>query len=215
MFRIAILGAESTGKTQLALALETRLRERGVSVGVVPEALRDWCQQQGRTPRPEEQFAIAREQARRIDAMRGCAVLLADTSALMVAIYSELLFADRAIRDFALQQQRGFDLTLLTGLDLPWVADGIQRDGAHVRPTVDAMLRGALQQAGIGFATVYGGGEQRAANALRAIDAGMGAPPASGDGPPWRWECDKCSDPDCEHRLFTALLARPGKSVRA
>ena len=93
MFRIAILGAESTGTTQLALALETRLRERGVSVGVVPEALREWCDQKGRTPRPEEQFAIAREQARRVDEMQDCQVLLADTSALMVATWLSALLS--------------------------------------------------------------------------------------------------------------------------
>jgi hypothetical protein len=21
----------------------------------------------------------------------------------------------------------------------------------------------------------------------------------------WKWVCDKCSDPECEHRLFTGL----------
>jgi hypothetical protein len=24
----------------------------------------------------------------------------------------------------------------------------------------------------------------------------------------WTWNCDKCSDPECEHRLFTALRGR-------
>jgi hypothetical protein len=27
---------------------------------------------------------------------------------------------------------------------------------------------------------------------------------------PWQWVCDKCSDAQCEHRTFTALLeAKP------
>jgi hypothetical protein len=25
---------------------------------------------------------------------------------------------------------------------------------------------------------------------------------------PWVWMCEKCSDPQCEHRLLTALLAQ-------
>ena len=46
-------------------------------------------------------------------------------------------------------------------LDLPWAADGFIRDGAHARAPVDALLRDALLHAGIAFAVVAGGGEQR------------------------------------------------------
>jgi Flp pilus assembly CpaF family ATPase len=45
--KIAILGAECTGKTTLAQALATALDGcRGRAVWV-PETLRDWCQQNG------------------------------------------------------------------------------------------------------------------------------------------------------------------------
>jgi DNA replication protein DnaC len=37
--RIALLGAESTGKTQLAQALGLRLQQQGLRVTVVPEVL--------------------------------------------------------------------------------------------------------------------------------------------------------------------------------
>lgn len=215
MIRVAIVGAESTGKSELALSLCRQLNQSGRRTVVVAETLRQWCDQHGRTPRSDEQAGIAREQARRIDAVQGCDIVLADTTALMVAVYSELLFGDRSLHAFALEQQRGFDLTLLTGLDLPWVADGIQRDGPQVRAGVDALLRSLLEQAAIGYATVYGSGSLRSANALRALGA-TGAEAASQDphgnaaraATPWRWECDKCSDPGCEHRLFGALLSR-------
>ena len=65
--KIALLGAESTGKTQLSSELAQALREQGKSVAVVPEVLREWCQREGRTPRPEEQLPIAQEQERRVD----------------------------------------------------------------------------------------------------------------------------------------------------
>ena len=52
--RLAIVGAESTGKTTLAAALAPRLaKDCGLRVTWVPEVLRDWCQHMGRTPRQE------------------------------------------------------------------------------------------------------------------------------------------------------------------
>ena len=57
----------------------------------------------------------------------------ADTTALMIAVYSDLVFADTGLYDDALAAQRRVDLTLVTALDLPWLADGLMRDGAHVR----------------------------------------------------------------------------------
>ena len=41
--KIALLGAESTGKSRLADELASQLRAQGRSVVVVPEVLREWC----------------------------------------------------------------------------------------------------------------------------------------------------------------------------
>ena len=203
--KMALLGAESTGKTELAQALAAHYCARGIDAVAVPEVLREWCQRAGRTPRPEEQLPIAQEQERRVDAAEAPGrIVIADTTALMVAIYSAMLFADGELYRFALDRQRGYDHTLLTGLDLPWVADGLQRDGPHVREPVDALLREALQGAGIAYRVVYGRGPDRLASALAAVNAAP--PPAGGSGTPWVWNCDKCSDPECEHRLFGRLL---------
>jgi nicotinamide riboside kinase len=210
--RIALLGAESTGKTRLAGELAAHLRRQGKSIAVVPEVLREWCRREGRTPRPEEQMPIAQEQESRVDAAAATSeVVIADTTALMVAIYGAMLFEDGGLYRFALERQRGYQHTLLTGLDLPWVADGLQRDGPHVREPVDALIRSALSRAAIGFRVVYGSGAERLANALAAIEPAA-APRAATDGlerdRPWQWTCEKCGDPDCEHRLFRTLLAR-------
>jgi nicotinamide riboside kinase len=211
--KIALLGAESTGKTQLSAELAVSLRGQGHSVAVVPEVLREWCLREGRTPRPEEQLPIAQEQERRVDRAGAAAdIVIADTTAVMVAIYSAMLFEDGTLYRFALERQRGYHATLLTGLDLPWVADGLQRDGPHVREPVDAMVREALATAGVPFRTVYGQGPERLASALAALapalPGGIGETGAAPFARPWVWTCDKCSDPDCEHRLFTSLPLR-------
>lgn len=205
--KIALLGAESTGKTRLANELAVRLRLQGKSVALVPEALREWCEREGRAPRPEEQLPIAQQQERRVDAAaRDNAIAIADTTALMVAIYAGMLFEDGELYRFALDRQRHYDFTLLTGLDLPWEPDGLQREGPQAQQRTDALVRKALADAGVAYRVVYGQGPDRLANALAAIDSssGGGQPaPASGR---WQWNCEKCGDPQCEHRLFTSRL---------
>ena len=56
--RVALLGAESSGKTTLAMELTQALRDLGYNAGMVPEYLRIWCIENGRTPDFTEQEAI-------------------------------------------------------------------------------------------------------------------------------------------------------------
>lgn len=212
---VALLGGESSGKSSLATALQSQLQDvHGLRAVVVPEHLRGWCEHHGRAPYPHEQAAIATEQTSLIHAARqtpGVDVVIADTTALMVAAYSALYFQDASLIEPALvEQRRLFDATLLMGLDLPWVPDGLFRDSPTVREATDALLRRELQSAGIGFQTVYGQGEARVQQALRAVGTALGRPlvsedPALANGlrP---WSCENCSDPQCEQRLFSDLL---------
>jgi len=211
---VCLLGGESTGKSTLAEALQRHLTEQhGMAVSLVPEFLRDWCARQGRAPQANEQAALADEQSRQISlaqAQEGVELVLADTSALMVASYSEVYFHDTGLYPRALQAQRRYDLTLLMGLDLPWVADGLFRDSPAVREATDQVLRRELQRAGIDFQIIYGQGPERLNAALRIIGHRMGKAlePAGPEGPSRtvNWVCERCSDPDCEHRLFSRLL---------
>lgn len=198
---IAVLGAESTGKTLLAQGLARSLSAPGRRVALVDEYLREFCVREGRTPRHDEQEGIARMQSQRIaDAARGHDVVVADTTSLMVAVYSRLLFDDGSLIDEAVQQQAQHRVTLLTAIDLPWVADGFIRDGGHVRAPVDALLRQALHDGQVGYAVVSGQGAHRLANAERAVAAALRpTPPAA---PRWRHLCAECGEPDCERHLF-------------
>ena len=209
--KVALLGAESTGKTQLSQDLAHHLLAQGLRVIVVAEYLREWCVRENRTPRPEEQLPIAQEQERRVDAAAADAdVVIADTTSVMVAIYSAMLFEDGTLYQFALQRLRSYDAVLVTGLDIPWVADGLQRDGPHVREPVDALVRGALERAAVPYQVIYGKGAARLDSALTALGrTGLVRPGAgSGESGAWVWQCDKCSDPECEHRLFSRLQGR-------
>jgi nicotinamide riboside kinase len=210
LLRVAVLGAESTGKSSLIQSLALELTRLGHDVRTVDEYLRVWCTREGRTPRAYEQASIALEQTRQVLAASGklsgttSTVLLSDTTALMTAIYSDVLFGDGSLLEYGLTQQKTFDLTLIAGLDLPWVADGLQRDGANSQAPIDQRLRQVLATHGIGFHVVYGVGFQRTHSALRLLQHRLGTLPPGPEQAPWI--CDKCSDPGCEHRLFTGLI---------
>lgn len=209
--KIALLGAESTGKTTLTHDIAARLRGRGHRVTVVEEALRAWCRREGRLPGPQEHAGIARAQEQAVDeAAAASDIVLADTSALVVALYGGLRFSGEPGWEFAKARQRRYDLTLLTGLDLPWVADGLQREGPRQREAFDAMLREALREAGVDWRMVYGTGEERMLNALEAVAEVAPWAWSARPQPAVRWKgmCEACSDPECEHRLFRGLRTR-------
>lgn len=146
-----------------------QLRGQGARVQVIEEVLREWCNANGRTPRADEQAAIVQTQIALVDAASPCDYLLCDTTPLMTAIYSDLLFSDATLYPVAVQQQRRYALNLLAEPDLPWLADGIQRDGVAAQKRVDQRLREVLQTFAILSVPVNGVGAQRLACAMVAL----------------------------------------------
>ena len=206
-FVVALLGAESTGKTTLSQQLAEALRADGQRVAVVAEYLREFCERATRVPMQTEQAAIAAEQTRRIAvAAAEHEIVVADTTALMIAVYSDLIFAETSLYDAALRDHARCDLTLLTALDIPWQPDGLQREGPHVQGPVDALIRAALQRGRIDHAVVAGSGEARSAAALSAVRYAMRS---TNDGPAaeprWQWQCVHCGDTACERHGLLKL----------
>ena len=218
---IAVLGAESTGKTTLAKALAEQLGAcTGLATTWVPESLRAWCEREGRTPRADEQAGIAALQREAIEAAaRQHPIVVCDTTPLMTAVYSRLLFADASLDAAALAFQHRCSLTLVTALDLPWQADGWMRDGPQVRTPVDDLLRRLLHEHAVPWSAVGGRDTVRLDRALAAAmpllrrhglpvrndglftrlqTRGRDADSSSAaSAAPW---CQLCDDADCEHR---------------
>lgn len=215
--RVAIVGAESTGKTTLAAQLATRLaRDTGLRVAWVPELLREWCDHAGRTPLAHEQSAILRAQHERIEAAAAVHdVVVCDTTALLTAVYSRMIFDDCSLDELALALHGSVALTLLTALDLPWVPDGHQRDGEHVREPVDALLRQLLLAHRLPWAVIGGAGPARLQQAVDAVapllrplcarrpglftrlDPSQAAPATTNSA----WSCECCGVPEYERAL--------------
>ncbi len=203
--KIGIVGAECCGKSTLSEALRNALLSHYPDTALIPEYLREWSAAHGRPPQAHEQAEVAETQKQRI-ARAGGHCVVADTTPLVTAVYSDVLFDDPSLYPDALDFQRTLDLTLLAALDLPWVEDGFQRDGVAMQRRIDARLRQALLEARIPFVTIYGQGPQRLEAALQAVDRTRGKDlVARPQGPAWVWQCDSCSDAECEHRLFSRL----------
>jgi nicotinamide riboside kinase len=171
-FGIAVIGAECTGKTTLCRTLADL---RG---GLwVPEYLREFVEATGRAPHAHEQAQvnaeqIAREaQAHRHALERGQPLLAFDSTPLVTALYSQLYFDDASLLDAATRHQRGYGLTLVTDIDMPWEPDGAQRDGPVMRACFHALLLDWLARSALPYVLLGGSPESRTQAALDAIDA--------------------------------------------
>lgn len=173
---IAVIGAECTGKTTLCRALAARF-----GGGWVSEALREFVDRHGRPPRAEEQAALLHEQVTRerfAEAQAGAAaqpLVAFDSAPLVTALYSRLYFADDSLLAQATGHHLRYDLTLLADIDLPWLPDGLQRDGADVRARFHTLLTGWLQANALACTWVRGDGEARIEAAAATISAMLAA----------------------------------------
>ena len=151
--RVAILGAESSGKSTLAEALAARY-----DTVWVPEYLREFVDTEGRVPRESDQLAIARTQRAREDAAAAHArrFLFCDTVPLMTAIYSMQYWQRVDAGLAALVRDHDYAFTLVAAPDSPWQADGLQRESEAVRQQVHATLVATLAARAIPFTVVTG-----------------------------------------------------------
>ncbi|MDB5868906.1 MAG: hypothetical protein JWP96_1238 [Polaromonas sp.] len=121
------------------------------------------------------------------------------------------------------------DLVLLMGLESTTSSDVAFPPAEALKmrqqEAADQSIRAALADAGVPYQVLYGSADERLAHALGAIESLLprtdtGAlqgttPSAIGKSRPWVWMCEKCSDPQCEHQLFSALLTERLNSAAA
>jgi nicotinamide riboside kinase len=171
VLRVAVVGAECTGKTWLCNALADR--HGGLWV---PEALREFVDRTGRAPQVHEQVDVMREQAKRETealaraASTASSLLAFDSAPMATALYSLMYFGDDSLLSEAVRHHHDrYDATLLADVDLAWEPDGLQRDGPALRARFHALLVGCLAEHGIAHAVIQGVGEDRLRAAQRAL----------------------------------------------
>lgn len=187
---VVLLGAPHTGAQALALALALGLQQR---VDASPVQITD------ASPSLEALFPARPDRLAPPTPAGGApSAATAAQACRMAALITQLPTAAQI---------------LLMGLDLP-----CPPQERPMQEAIDAQLRAALESAGVPYRVVYGRDERRINNALNAIQNialqadVFGTRPTSDtkvENRPLRlraWDCEKCSNPECEHRLFTALM---------
>lgn len=174
--RVAILGAESSGKSTLAAALATRH-----GTVWVPEYLREFVDVHQRVPFEADQAHIAGMQVEREHeaARRARAYLFCDTTPFMTALYSRFYWHRVDEATASLAATHAYALTLVTAPDTPWEPDGLQRESAQVRQYVHEQVLATLAARGIAHTVVHGplAARLQQVDALLArLNPGQGAP---------------------------------------
>jgi nicotinamide riboside kinase len=170
ILRIAIIGAECSGKTSLAKSLADAFSKEYPSA-YVPEYLRLFVDQENRTPRPDEQVGIAQKQQSLERTLANDLIkqhsnpefvlLFCDTTPLMTCIYSEVVFGSMDPELFRMAQAHDYDLTIFTQADFPWQEDGLQRDGPVAQTKVHFRVKTRLEELKIPYESAFGHPELR------------------------------------------------------
>lgn len=167
--RVAILGAESTGKSTLAAALAARY-----GTAWVPEYLREFVDTYQRVPFEHDQAGIARTQREREAVLQSKArrFLFCDTTPLMTAVYSMIYWGRVDEQLDALSRVNDYAVTLVAAPDSPWVPDGLMRESDAVRQQVHRLLLATLDERRIPFVLVSGDLPQR----VQQVEQVLGSP---------------------------------------
>jgi len=167
--RVAVLGAESSGKSTLCEALA-----RHYGTVWVPEYLREFVDTRARVPFESDQYPIARTQREREDAAAaGPAArrfLFCDTTPLMTALYSRQYWGRVDPQLARLDSSHDYARTLVTAPDSPWEPDGLQRESEEVRQKVHRMLVETLEARRIPYVLLEGDLQHR----LRRVETLLG-----------------------------------------
>ena len=166
MKRVVLTGSECTGKTTLARALARHYRTVWV-----PEFARQLVERKGAVDEGDVE-EIARGQIALEDELASGAgrLLIQDTDLLSTVVYSRHYYGDCPPWIHEALSRRAADLYLLAGIDVPWTADGFQRDRGDCREEMQALFRDALTAREWRFVEIHGPHAQRMEQAVAVID---------------------------------------------
>lgn len=174
IYKIAITGPESTGKTSLSEQLASHY-----NTDWVPEYARMYLDTLGVPYKQGDLLEIAQGQAHAEDRalQRANKLLFSDTELTNLKIWSE--FKYKTCHPWILQeiQKRHYDLYLLMYIDTPWEYDA-QREHPESRRFFFDWFQRELQAQGASVKVIHGLGEQRVQNAIEAVDVFLGDSPS-------------------------------------
>jgi NadR type nicotinamide-nucleotide adenylyltransferase len=166
LFRIAVTGPESTGKSTLAEELADHYKTVWV-----PEYAREYVGSLDRPYTREDILIIAKRQLENEKALSKKAnrLLFCDSELIVTKIWSEDKF--KSCDEWILKniESHRYDLYLLCYIDLPW-QDDPQREDPHRREYLFDLYLQELTERNLPFHLISGSGEERLKNAMDKID---------------------------------------------
>ena len=175
MFKIAITGPESTGKSTLSEKLAHHY-----NTNFVPEYSRSYLENFVGKYTENDVVEIAKgqhnlilEEEKKLSAktQQVTSLLIADTEIVVCKIWVGYVFKhSNTIIDEILKQQ-DFDLYLLCDIDLPWTYDPLRENpNIDERKELFEIYRNTLEQMKVPFEIVSGNAEVRVNNAIKVIE---------------------------------------------
>ncbi len=167
MFKIAITGPESTGKSTLAEKLA-----KYFNTDFIPEYSRTYLENFEGQYTEKDVVEIAKGQYElTLEAEKKTpSILIADTEIIVCKIWVEYVFghSNETIDD--IMKQQNFDLYLLCDIDLPWVYDPLRENpNIEERKELFEIYKNTLTKMNLPFEIVSGDDEKRANNAINII----------------------------------------------
>jgi NadR type nicotinamide-nucleotide adenylyltransferase len=163
--KVAIIGPECTGKSELSQYLATELNTVWVN-----EYARQYIGNLDRPYAPEDLLTIAKGQLELEDLMAAKAnrLLICDTNLYVISIWSN--FKYRYVDPWIQRQiaTRKYDLYLLTYIDIPWENDP-QREHPHQREHLYALYLKEMKAQSVPFVEIKGDRDLRKTVAKESV----------------------------------------------
>jgi NadR type nicotinamide-nucleotide adenylyltransferase len=167
---VVITGSECTGKTTLAHELAAHF-----SAPCSPEHVRDYLDRKGMPLDASDVEAIARGQVDVEDAAIAAStdLVIKDTDLVSTVVYSRHYYGGCPSWVEQAARERLGDLYLLLSPDVPWIADGMQRDRPSGRAQLHDLFRHRLESLGARIVEINGDWNVRRTLALAAVSSGV------------------------------------------
>ncbi|MFC2096411.1 AAA family ATPase [Bacteroidota bacterium] len=165
--RIVLIGAESTGKTELTEYLSEKF-----GTVWVPEYAREYIEKLNRPYTYDDVEHIAKRQVVLEEEFvrRANKILFYDTYLIITKVWFKLVY--NKVPDWLHQKivDSKIDLFILCDNEIPWISDPVRENGGEMRDKLFKIYKEELKYYGFNYKIIKGSGSDRRNNALKIVN---------------------------------------------